>query len=88
MTPQPALASSGYCLAQTTDLKPEYLAYLPEPKPVKLDLRPVRRQLRVEWYDPDTEQLQQEARAAPGDWREFQPPCRGPALIHLAALGA
>jgi len=52
MTPQGALASSGYCLAHTGPHDPAYLVYLPAGGTVSLDLSGTAGGLAVEWFSP------------------------------------
>ncbi|MCF8367938.1 MAG: hypothetical protein K9G76_02760 [Bacteroidales bacterium] len=48
-TPQPAISSTGYCLASET----EYVVYLPQNvSSCTVDLSAVSGQLSVEWFDP------------------------------------
>ncbi len=54
MTPQNALASTGYCLAHTSLKDAEFLVYLPEGPAVTMDLTAVSGPLSVEWFNPAT----------------------------------
>jgi hypothetical protein len=51
MKPEPALASSTYCLAHPGQ---EYLVYLPEGQEVEIDLTGVPGAYDVEWFDPNS----------------------------------
>jgi hypothetical protein len=83
MTPQPALASSAYCLATLDPDRPELLVYQPEPGPVRIDLRTIARRLRLEWFEPQTGQLIRLPRGEPGTWLEWTAPVPGGCLLHL-----
>ena len=86
MTPQPELASTGYCLA---NVGKEYLIYLPEGGGVTLDLRGGRGAFAVEWFLP------QVARTFPGahpliggDYTVTEAPYTGDAVFYLCRLEA
>jgi hypothetical protein len=49
-TPQPALATTGYCLANPGR---EYLVYLPEAGSVTVDLSGTQGELAAEWFHPE-----------------------------------
>jgi hypothetical protein len=57
MTPQPALASSGFCLASTSAKQAELLVYLPVGPWVTVDLTGVEGKLMVEWFNPATAEV-------------------------------
>ena len=86
MTPQPELASTGYCLA---NIGTEYLIYLPEGGRVTLDLRGGEGAFAVEWFLP------QVARTFPGahpltggDYTVTEAPYTGDAVLYLSRLKA
>jgi hypothetical protein len=54
MEPRPALASSGYCLANINGQPVEYLVYLPEGGEVTVDVGGVNGRFLVEWFHPAT----------------------------------
>jgi hypothetical protein len=83
MTPQPSLASSGYCLAKLDASKPELLVYQPQPGPVRIDLRSVKSKLRFECFETETGQLVRLPAARPGDWIEWSTPGPAACLLHL-----
>ena len=53
LAPRPDLASTGYCLADTTPGSARFLVYVPRDARLDLDLRgiPARDTLKVEWLD-------------------------------------
>ncbi len=51
MVPENNLASSAYCLAEKGK---EYLVYLPEGNEVTVNLTDASRDLKVEWFNPNT----------------------------------
>ena len=53
-TPQPALATTGYCLAKVDRRDPEYLVYLPEAGSVTVNLSGMEGELAVEWFHPES----------------------------------
>ena len=84
MTPQPALASTGYCLASLSE-EPALLVYAPTSEAVKIDLREIDRPLNAEWFDPASGQVTPLPVAPGADWLELAAPTQGPWLIHLRA---
>ena len=84
MTPQPALASTGYCLASLSE-EPALLVYAPTSEAVKIDLREIDRPLNAEWFDPGSGQVTPLPVAPGADWLELAAPTQGPWLIHLRA---
>jgi hypothetical protein len=56
ISPQSALCSTRYCLAQTSPAGAEYLVYAPDGGPFNVDLSamPPSRSLAVEWFNPAT----------------------------------
>ena len=84
MTPQNALASSGYCLAQPTSPNAEYLVYLPDGGSVTVDLTAVTGTLAVEWFNPETGQAATAAMVTGSAARAFTAPFAGDAVLYLA----
>ena len=88
MTPQPNLASSGYCLAATGS---EYLIYLPRRRwryyflrnSVSVDLGKVQSTIHVEWFDPASGKVFDGGTARGGASAQFRAPFWGPAVLHL-----
>jgi hypothetical protein len=99
MTPQPDLASTGYCLASSGPNKAEYLVYLPflhgkfthylNSNKIVVDLTAVVGQLYVEWFNPGTGILTSGTGTTGGGNREFIVPFSGDAILHIRskALG-
>ncbi|HEV2273087.1 MAG TPA: putative collagen-binding domain-containing protein, partial [Acidobacteriaceae bacterium] len=85
-TPQPALSSTGYCLAQTPSAGAEYLAYAPSGGSFKMNLSamPPSRKLAVEWFDPASGRVIAGRPVAAGSSSQsFTPPFSGDALLYL-----
>jgi hypothetical protein len=85
MTPQPELASTGYCLADVRGLRPEMLIYVPEPGSVRVDLRRVNRQLKAEVFETLSGRESATESPASGEWRELEhkPASGGAWVLHL-----
>jgi hypothetical protein len=84
--PQPALSTTGYCLAQTPPAGAEYLVYAPSGGPFDVDLSamPPSRKLSVEWLNPATGAVvQQESIPAGSRAVRFTPPFHGDAVLYL-----
>ena len=71
MTPHSELASSGLCLA---DPGREYIVYLPDGKPVTLDLSSLQGSTSVEWFNPETGKTRYGASVPGGGKNTFQSP--------------
>ncbi|NOZ23215.1 MAG: DUF4038 domain-containing protein [Planctomycetes bacterium] len=80
MTPRPALASTGYCLAQPGI---EYLVYLPDGGDVSVDLTNAVGALTAEWYDPTTGMSEGAFPVEAGAERMLSAPFWGPALLYI-----
>jgi hypothetical protein len=86
VTPQGALSSTGYCLAQTPSAGAEYLVYAPTGGAFTVDLAamPDSRILTSEWFDPATGQvITGKAIPAGSSAQEFTPPFSGDAVLYL-----
>jgi hypothetical protein len=86
VTPQKALASTGYCLAQTPPTGAEYLVYAPSGGSFTVDLSamPPSRKLAAEWFNPSTGATVSEHPVAAGSASQsFTPPFRGDAVLYL-----
>jgi hypothetical protein len=85
-TPQRALSSTGYCLAQTPPAGAEYLVYAPTGGELEVDLSamPPTRKLAVEWFNPATGQTTDEDPVPAGSHAQvFNPPFSGDAVLYL-----
>ncbi|HRT95688.1 MAG TPA: DUF6298 domain-containing protein, partial [Planctomycetota bacterium] len=83
LTPQGALASSKYCLANAGKA---YLAYAPEGK-VTADLSAAKGSLSVEWLDVKTGNTEKAGSVRGGASRELTAPFQGEAILLLTATG-
>lgn len=86
MTPQPALASSGFCLASAGPKQAEYLVYLPQGPWVTVDLVGVSGRLSVEWFNPSTGAVIKSEPVIGGARRALSAPFGGDAVLHLVQL--
>ena len=83
MTPQEALASSGYCLAAPGRA---YLVYLPEGGEVTVDLGDAEGAFSVEWFHPDTDKVEMGDPVRGGGSRTLRSPFdEGDAVLLLEA---
>ena len=73
-TPQPALATTGYCLAKINPRDPQYLVYLPDAGPVTVDLSGTQANLAVEWFQPETGETSKGETIQGGGSVRFQTP--------------
>jgi hypothetical protein len=71
MLPEPALASSSYCLANQGTA---YLVYLPEGRDVVLDLTGSAGPFQVEWFNPDTGEFKKSGIVKGGEQLSFTSP--------------
>jgi hypothetical protein len=83
MTPQCALASSGYCLATSTAAASEYLVYLPLGPWVSVDLSAAHGILSVEWFNPSTGEVFPGERVTGGTKVPLTAPFQGDAVLYL-----
>jgi hypothetical protein len=93
MSPQPSLASTGYCLANPGS---EYLVYLPLPRrryrffywlfpgSVTVNLTSAPPTMQAEWFDPVSGEIFAVRSVAGGGTRKLWPPFRGAAVLHLS----
>ena len=70
-TPQPALATTGYCLANPGR---EYLVYLPEAGSVTVDLSGAQGELVAEWFHPEAGESTKGKAVQGGSSVRFQTP--------------
>lgn len=82
MTPQPALASSGYCLASPQAPAAEYLVYTGDGG-FTVDLTGTAGTLNVEWFSPADGLAQSAGTVLGGAVRAFSPPFAGDAVLYL-----
>ncbi len=78
LTPQNALASTGYCLANPAQ---EYLVYQPDSGPFTVALAPGR--YTAVWLDPFTGRARNQNAAQGGGMVTFTPPLPTGAVLHL-----
>ncbi len=86
VTPQGALSSTGYCLAQTPSAGAEYLVYAPSGGTFTVDLAamPASRTLTSEWFNPATGQaIAGKPLPAGSSSQSFTPPFSGDAVLYL-----
>ena len=89
--PQPALSTTGYCLAQPPREGAKYLVYSPAGGRFEVDLSamPPSKRLAVEWFNPATgETLVEDPIPAGSHVQSFTPPFSGDAVLYLADTGA
>ena len=79
-TPQRALASTQYCLA---DPGREYVVYLPAGGKVTVDLSSAKEALAVEWINPQNGRRTEAPPVAGQRRREFTAPFTGDAVLYL-----
>lgn len=82
-TPDDALASSGYCLANQGR---EYLIYLPDGGEVTVDLTAATGDFTAEWFNPRTGETMAGKPVSGGAKRGCSPPFPGDAVLYLARL--
>jgi len=83
MTPQGALASTGYCLANAKPQGAEYLVYLPDGGNVTVDLSKTPGTLAVEWIDAGQGGSTPAGEVEGGAVRSFKAPFGGDAVLYL-----
>ena len=81
--PQPALASTGDCLAVPGRA---YLVYAPQGGRLTVDLSASKAKLATEWFDPKTATAQPGQPVAGGGRCEFEAPFQGDAVLFLRAI--
>jgi hypothetical protein len=84
-TPQPTLASTGYCLADPGPDGAELLVYLPTSGSVTVDLSASPGQFRVEWLDPVEGATKTGNAVAGGGRAVFDSPFDHDAVLYLKA---
>ena len=83
MTPQPPLASTGYCLARAAATDAEYLVYLPDGGEATVELSASPGKLAFEWFSPKQGATVSRGEVAGGATRGFKSPFEGDAVLYL-----
>jgi chitodextrinase len=88
VSPQPALCSTGYCLAQTPAIGAEYLVYAPSGGSFTVNLSATTRVLNVEWMNPSTGAITSGGTVTGGSSAQsFAPSFSGDAVLYLVDAG-
>jgi hypothetical protein len=87
MTPQPALASSGFCLANVAAKGAEFLVYLPRGPEVTVDLSGAPGRFSVKWFNPAQGTVTRGEAIAGGAKRTLTAPFTGDAVLYMAQVG-
>ncbi len=85
MRPRGALASTGYCLADTEAPRAVYLVYLPDGGSVVVDLSETTGMMNVEWIDPVACSVTADDDVAAGGSQVFAAPFAGHAVLRLTS---
>ena len=85
LVPAGALASTGYCLADTKR-GTLYVVYLPDGGNATIDLTASASRLRATWIDPDTGETRTGGTIAGGGTRSLHAPGSGDAVLVLRAV--
>jgi len=83
MVPRPDLASTGYCLANTSERPTQYAVYLPRGREVTVDLSGSHAAMAVEWIAADTGKRKMGSPVPGGSKQTLRCPLRGPAVLQL-----
>jgi hypothetical protein len=83
MTPQPNLASTGYCLAYPGGTQAQYLVYSPSGGNVTVDLLGASGDLVAEWLNPADGSVHGGGKTIGGGNRTFLPPFGGDAVLYI-----
>jgi hypothetical protein len=83
LVPRPDLASTGFCLASTTERAPQYVAYAPWGGNVFIDLSASAQRFTVTWLNPATGELQNAGTVVGAATRLLSPPFMGAAVLFL-----
>lgn len=84
MKPSPAVASSGFALANPAASDAEYLVYIPNGGQVTVNLSSTPGPLRVEWFNPSDGVTTEKGTVSGGASRSFTPPFSGDAVLYLS----
>lgn len=79
-SPDPDRADRGFCLSSP---RPEFLVYLVEPGPVKVDLSQVNGLFMANWFDPITGDSGDTLLFSGGRGQTFDPPFANDAILHI-----
>jgi hypothetical protein len=82
MSPQPSLASSGYCLSEKGK---EYLVYAEKIDQFDVDLTHANGELNIQWLDPSSGKSIDGGTAIGGSIRSFIPPFNGETVLYIKA---
>jgi hypothetical protein len=86
LVPQPAAASTRYCLASGSPSRPRLLAYLPHDRSVRVDLRGFPgRAFAAEWIHPVEASSRPGGSLAGGSFRDLASPFWGDSLLFVQA---
>jgi hypothetical protein len=84
MTPNEQVASTGYCLANSSANNAEYLVYQPTGGSFSVDLSSASGTLEVEWLNPSNGQIINAGTVSGGGSHNFTPPFGGDAVLYLS----
>ena len=83
LTPQPTLASTGFCLAGPARKLREVLVYAPDGGAVSVDLCAATGEWAAEWFSPHSAKWHPAGLVEPAARRTLTAPFKGDALLHL-----
>jgi len=83
LTPQPKLASSGFCLAGAAKKPAELLLYAPDGGTITVDLSGAKGELASEWFNPQSAKWHPAEAVKAGARRKLTAPFQGDALLLL-----
>jgi hypothetical protein len=83
MTPQPALCSTTYCLADASGADAEILVYLPSGGTTTVNLGAASGTFNVEWRNAATNAVVSGGTTTGGATRSFTAPFTGDAILYI-----
>jgi hypothetical protein len=83
-TPQPALASSGYCLSNIPSPNPVAIVWVPAEAEITVNLSGTNREVRVEWFHVADRSTISGETVTGGSPRAFRSPFHGDAVLFLS----
>jgi hypothetical protein len=86
MVPHGELASTGYALANPSEIDGEFLVYLPSGSEVTVNLTSMPGSLYVEWFNPETGAITIPDRIIGGFPVTLYPPFNGEAVLYIKNL--